>query len=582
MSKNGSTEKKAPKVRTLFLSVVVAFLVLALPLFLFVFSLVGASRQTMTRQYNDAIQLQLTNYFASLEGAIERINARNVELLNDVDVLYLKNEYITQIDYPIVKSINSLGSKLVAATSDLSNIEELAVYLFSLDRYLQVTDVVYYSEIDHAALDAFTAESTTKGGLTYYRDGLYWATYPPGVYNEEYPLLILSKISSSEIISSISGYNLFDRSISCILFHDFDMILFDEGHEGEIDRAELYAFMEGGNDVKEVRHNNTEYLLFSCPSEYLNATYVQLLPKQDAFADFQLFYRWLAAFCILILVATAAYVVSMHYVVRKPMKLLLSAIEDVREEKFNTAIYRDRRDEFSIIFDSFNSMVARISTLIEEVYIQKILSQKAELRQLQAQINPHFLSNSFFLLKRRIVYNDMEEAKLFCEMLGEYFRYASINYMDYATLREEVEYARIYVQIQQRRFIERLIVDFAPLPVECEKLGVPRLILQPVLENAFKYGLEEKEFDGLLRVRFYPEKDSLQIVVEDNGDCFGAEDENYKRLESLFDETQQSADVSGLLNIHKRLQLFTSDEQSGIACSVSELGGLKVTITIKY
>ena len=95
----------------------------------------------------------------------------------------------------------------------------------------------------------------------------------------------------------------------------------------------------------------------------------------------------------------------------------------MKEGNLNQHIYRNTEDEFSYVYSGFNDMEDRLKHLIDEVYIQTNLAQRAQLKQLQAQINPHFLYNSFFTLSRRIKRQDYENAEEFAKHLGNYFRY---------------------------------------------------------------------------------------------------------------------------------------------------------------
>lgn len=158
-------------------------------------------------------------------------------------------------------------------------------------------------------------------------------------------------------------------------------------------------------------------------------------------------------------------------------------------------------------------MEDQISRLIDEVYVQTNLAQRAQLKQLQAQINPHFLYNSFFVLSRRVKRHDFENAQELAKHLGNYFQFLARNESDFVMLRQEVEHAKSYAAIQGTRFISRLSIEFGELPVECEGILVPRLILQPLLENAFEHGLENKMKDGILKVSFEEGENEIRIHV---------------------------------------------------------------------
>ena len=196
------------------------------------------------------------------------------------------------------------------------------------------------------------------------------------------------------------------------------------------------------------------------------------------------------------------------------------------------------------------------------------------MKQLQAQINPHFLYNSFFILSRRIHKEDIEGAEALSNHLGNYFKYLSRDQSDDISLSDEVAHARSYAAIQGERFVARMRIEFGTLPDAWGTYRVPRLIIQPLLENAFKYGLENKSENGLLRISFSVCNSGLHITVEDNG-------ENKVDLAAL----QQSLDevnpdiISGMSNIHRRLQIYFHG-QGGLSIARSELGGMAVTILL--
>ena len=189
-------------------------------------------------------------------------------------------------------------------------------------------------------------------------------------------------------------------------------------------------------------------------------------------------------------------------------------------------------------------MEDRIQDLIQEVYEQKELKQRAELKQLQEQINPHFLYNSLFSIRSKIYREEYESAEELTELLGRYFRYLTRNAQDYVELSQEVDHAYCYARIQASRFAARMEIRLAELPEEMQKLKVPRLIIQPLLENALEYGLGDKEENGLLAVS-YEEKDGrFYIHSEDNGSV--TEEVLEKMRESLQKGANEKGEVTGI------------------------------------
>jgi two-component system sensor histidine kinase YesM len=218
-------------------------------------------------------------------------------------------------------------------------------------------------------------------------------------------------------------------------------------------------------------------------------------------------------------------------------------------------------------------MARQTQALLDEVYQQTILAQRAELKQLQAWIDPHFLYNSFFTIGNMARLGENESVKRFSEYLAAYYQYITkTDGAESVALAQEVEHSRIYVRIQQIRFGAALSVEFEELPHEAERWQTPRLVLQPLVENVFRHGFKAVE-QQRLRVSFSLEGPLLTIAIEDNG---YVTDETIETIRSSLATPETS---SGLANVHKRLRLRYG-EKAGVCPRRSELGGLCVKMVI--
>lgn len=225
-------------------------------------------------------------------------------------------------------------------------------------------------------------------------------------------------------------------------------------------------------------------------------------------------------------------------------------------------------------------MTEHLDSLINEVYLQKLLLQKAEFKQLQAQINPHFLYNSFFMLQRTIKSDMKEEAIDISNKLGLYFKYITRTQSEIVSLQDEYGFAKIYADIQSKRFEGRISTQFDDLPANCAFLPVPSLFLQPVIENAYNHGLEDKCSDGLLQISFQEADNGLFIFVEDNGENLSDDDlKNLNQTLEALHTDQKPQEITGIYNISQRLLLY-SKKQSFLTVTRSNLGGLKVIIFV--
>jgi two-component system sensor histidine kinase YesM len=238
-------------------------------------------------------------------------------------------------------------------------------------------------------------------------------------------------------------------------------------------------------------------------------------------------------------------------------------------------------DEFGYLYDTFNNMAASLENLIEISYQQQILAQKAELRQLQSQINPHFLYNSFFTLYRMAKDKDYENITAFLTYLSEYYRYVTRNAQMDVPLEDEVAHAYRYAQIQTMRFGERISISFGELPQKYCGIMTPRLILQPLLENSLNHGLKDVSAGGRLDVSFVEENGRLAISVADNGSGIGeaALAGLRREMDSSGNSNGSRSEVTAIVNIHKRLRLKFG-EPYGLRLQNAEAGGLRIEVLI--
>jgi two-component system sensor histidine kinase YesM len=300
------------------------------------------------------------------------------------------------------------------------------------------------------------------------------------------------------------------------------------------------------------------------------------VPENAVFEPLRKYRNWflmLAAVSLIIIVIYSLYV---YKYIHKPLDKLVKAFRKVEYGDFNVQIGHKHNDEFQYIYTRFNVMLDNLNSLIDQAYKQQILTQKAELKQLQSQINPHFLYNSLFILNTMSRLGDYDNLEQFSNQLGEYFQFVTRNSSDEVPLEREVNHARVYTEIQEMRFSNRIRIDFGELPDHSGHIMVPRLILQPIIENAFEHGLEKKAENGLLIVQFKKNDQGIQIIVEDNGGHVEAR--NLEELKNRLNNPEDT-ETTGLLNIHQRIRLKFGQD-SGLTVEPSEQGGLKITMTM--
>lgn len=248
------------------------------------------------------------------------------------------------------------------------------------------------------------------------------------------------------------------------------------------------------------------------------------------------------------------------------LKILIDKMRKVKAGILVTQPIIKGNDEIAYIDDKFNDMVAQLNDVITQNYIQNIEKKEAELRALRFQINPHFLYNTLELINSMASVYDCDDIALVSQKLGQMFRYNISNIdSDFATLYEEIEHIKNYYVIEKIRFEDNIKVIF-DVPDELMEYEIPRFILQPIVENAFKYGFRNNKLQGEIIISAKTLGKHLYIVVEDNGEGIERERLEYIRR-YLNDQTinmnhylSEGRRGIGLYNVNSRIKLCYGDD----------------------
>lgn len=226
------------------------------------------------------------------------------------------------------------------------------------------------------------------------------------------------------------------------------------------------------------------------------------------------------------------------------------------------------KNEFNDLNIGFNHMVRKINDLIQTVYETRLLQQQSEYEALQAQINPHFLYNTLDTICWQAKLQNNEEIFRTTYSLASLFRASVGSKRAFIPVKEEISYIQDYLNIQKARYRDKIEILTAVAP-ELEEILIPRLILQPIVENAFIHGLEKKPGKGRLALRGIISEENRMAVfmVEDNGAGMPR-----KQIEQLFAPDQEKKHSIGLRNVQQRLQILYGDTYDIQIVSVPEEG----------
>ena len=238
----------------------------------------------------------------------------------------------------------------------------------------------------------------------------------------------------------------------------------------------------------------------------------------------------------------------------------------------------DSEDEFRDLAQVYNDMILRINHLIETVYTKELLLKNAELKAFQAQINPHFLYNTLDCINGLVDLDRPNDIKKTITALASIMR-MSIKGKEILTVRENIRYINEYMFIEQLRYPDNLIF-LNEIPEEMMEFYIPKLILQPILENSVIHGTSSLLGKGMIALLGKEESDALIFTVSDNGVGFPEAILQLFREspENHLDDTQTQSRL-GLLNIQKRIHLMYGTEY-GLTLQNLPAGGSRVTIRL--
>ncbi|MCM3491840.1 histidine kinase [Paenibacillus lactis] len=564
---------------TIFIRLVATYLFVILPLIILGVYLYNWSYQYASQEVSKNSQAQLSAYLDGLNREIEWLEIQQYDILQDEELNKMVLTWDMMSTVERKASLHYLLPRLVSIKNSSVYIKDVFIHIRSMDKTISAMTAM--NAFDSRRYNhVFAGEANGNQRLLQIDDTFHLVAAKYGARKGEEPLLIVQiELDASKLRESLMQISVYPESGAFIVSEPSGFAL--ASHE-EADR-----FMKEA--VQAIQHANRQilnigtgrYLIDKAYSDKLDLSVFTYLPTEAVKRPLSKFYVWAWLFAGTTLLAIAIYAVSTYKLVHKPLLLLVQSFRKMEDGMFNIRIKHGQRDEFGYLYDRFNQMLIKLQHLIDQDFRHKLMMQRAELKQLQSQINPHFLYNSFFILSSLAKTGDVTQIELFTNMLGEYFRFITRNDADNVPLLEETRHSRIYTEIQKLRFSRRIRVEFGELPKEMEAIKVPRLIIQPIIENAYEHSLEKMQDEGLLRVSFHLDDQEASIVIEENGN--GLTDNDIEMLNKRLERTAESAEspeVTGLINIHRRIAL-TYGESSGLVLSRSPLNGLRVQIRIR-
>jgi len=541
-----------------------------------------------------SLQTQLLFYRTSLENEIDRLLRLQREYVNDEDLesLSITSESLT--DFQKLTAIKRFQTRLNVMKQSSLYVARASAYIPPISRTIS-TDELSGPLLADKLVQLKQDAALPQHGLFYHNGEkvLLREYYPTTqVAEERDPMFVLElELSTPKIKQYLSQMSDSKLGGAAVLHPDWEIVSTNNEaayasisiplREQSLQLAEAGA-MEAPAEMSTVSIDQQTFLTVSAYSPALGVTLLAFVPENEimgALDRYQL-YMWLITIVAMLVVVLFSF--YMYRLIHRPLQKLIRAFRKVESGDLQVALSYTSSDEFHDLYEQFNTMVTQLNKLVFEVYEQKIHVQQSELKQLQSQINPHFLYNSFYLLYRMTKAHDFDNSTRFSKYLGDYFQYVTRNGEDEVPLVMELQHVRALCEIQTIRFAGHITFSIEEMEESFKTIRVPRLILQPIVENAYQHGFELAHENRHMAIRFTTvAQDSgskrLLIRVEDNGQ--GMTTEKLERWHGLLNGKDQPTEITGVLNVHRRLRLKYGD-LAGVSIQSRPGGGLSVSISL--
>lgn len=283
--------------------------------------------------------------------------------------------------------------------------------------------------------------------------------------------------------------------------------------------------------------------------------------------------------CFILSIFSASLYIFTGWLSARKTNTILDGVHEISKNNLSYRIPVDRSaDEFSTIATQINTMAEQMQDYIQKVYLYSLKQKNAELGELQAKFNPHFLYNTLEVIHSRLLQNGDDECADMVLLLSRIFR-NFINQKSFVSIREELSLCKLYIQLFEIRYMDEFETVF-DVDSEILEYNIIRNLTQPAIENYFVHGFTSQNPCNQISISGYfsgPDHIVLQII--DNGS--GISPEKLKEIQTSLSSEISAEDTSyGLKNINDRIKTFYGEE-CGLSID-SELGkGTTITMTIR-
>lgn len=482
-------------------------------------------------------------YSAILNTDLERVMQSMEQLCANKTVVDFLNGWNGKVDYKTYLLYRG-------AYSTLKEYRNTSMYIDDIYVYIQHT-----GQLLSASRSVITEEDKFQEMLHEYRkDGTSFFSYEDDLYylfRSSNGILCGMKVSLKDVRYTLRGYDTEGNYNYFFVEAKTFSLLGKQTSIAEMDRKVYNAVDWNGEKLQEAKIDGNRYLVYQIGRNANGFLILMYMNRSEAYAVlYALYWVWGMTTLLLLLVPVVLSMV-IRKIIKSPIDKLQKAMEMVEHETYDYRLAINESKEFNYIFEQYNKMTQKVSNLIQEVLEKQVQVEQARYKQLQLQINPHFLFNSLYMGYRMAQAEDCEAVGDLCMYLGDYFAVLTYVANDNISVENELKFTTTYLKLNQMRFGEKLCWRLEN-EKETDDYRIPPLLLQPLIENAIFHGMEKCSHPCTIVVSLHWKNERLVFCVEDNADVITKE--AIDALRQSIEQEKMPEKHFGLWNIQRRLK----------------------------
>ncbi len=337
-----------------------------------------------------------------------------------------------------------------------------------------------------------------------------------------------------------------------------DIMILDQNNNtvvnfSKIQVPNIYRLLDTESEDSMVENiNGSDYLISRLKMSKYDWSIISTIPFEELSKESYTFN--FAALSILVFNAFLMFLgaIAISRMISTPIKKLLNSMKGVEKGEFNKVDIEAGNDEIGSLRDAYNIMITEIQNLINKVVQEQKIKRKAELNVLQAQVKPHFLYNTFDAISSLALAGKNDQVYKVMKFLGSFYRVSLSKGSEVITINEEIDVVNNYLSIQKVRYGDIFDIHYE-IDDRASHYKIPKLVLQPLVENALYHGIKPKGEKGNIYVRVKYNDPNIEISVEDDG--VGMKEEIiHKILKNNYGQDKKTS--FGLRGTIERLKIF--------------------------